>query len=60
MASLNNMTDITDIVSHINEDEYTHVGLLQKALDTISPNTDKALDAGKEQAEEILNTNETA
>lgn len=49
-----NNEKIAEIIKQINADEYTHVGLLQTALDLIAPNTNTNLEKGNEQADEII------
>ena len=53
-----NNEKIAEIIKQINADEYTHVGLLQSALDLIAPNTNTNLEKGNEQASEIIDNKE--
>lgn len=43
--------EVVDIINGIIADEYSHIGLLQKAMEIVNPTIESAIEAGKEEAE---------
>lgn len=55
MARENGYEDLAKLIDDINSEENNHIGMLQAALKTISPNAE-AIEGGEEEATEFIDT----